>query len=91
MSTPSDPKLPLLISVAMVAIGLIIAAIGGISSGSITGGIIAALAVIPACWGMVNGMQQKTQGPLAMAIGVFLLALGVAALLIILGIIDWIR
>ena len=38
MTSSSRPQVPLLVSLALVAVGVVIAAIGGITSGSIAGG-----------------------------------------------------
>ena len=75
----------------MVVLGLVIAAIGGFSKGSILGGIIAGLGAIPACYGMWKGIQQETQGTLAMSVGAVLLSLAVGAVLILLRFVDWLR
>jgi hypothetical protein len=75
----------------MVVLGLVIAAVQGFSHGSIAGGIIAALGAVPACYGMWKGIQQETQGTLAMSVGAVLLSLGVGGLLIVLRIIHWLR
>jgi hypothetical protein len=86
-----DSKTPALAAVGMVVLGLVIAAVQGFSHGSIAGGIIAALGAIPACYGMWKGIQQETQGTLAMSVGAVLLSLGVGGLLIVLRIIHWLR
>lgn len=85
----SNTKLPNLAALLFVIIGLLIGAVGGIGNGSITGGIIAALGVIPACWGIWAGMQQKTQGALVWSILLLLLSLVVAGLLVLLRFVDW--
>lgn len=90
MSKPSSTT-PMVATVVFIFAGLIIAALGGISSGSIAGGIVAGLGVIPACWGAWTGIQQESQGPLAMAILLALASLGVGGLLIILKVVDWVR
>lgn len=90
MSKPSA-KTPLLISLALVLLGVIIAAVSGFSNGSIWGGIIAAAGVIPAAWGAWAGMQGETQAGLAGAIGMVLLSLGTGGLLVLLRVVDWIR
>ncbi len=90
MSKPSA-KTPLFISLALVLVGLGLGAVGGFASGSIAGGIIAAAGVIPAAWAAWAGMQGETQAGLAGAIGMILLSLGAGGILIILGIIDWVR
>ncbi len=86
-----DSKTPALAAVGMVVLGLVIAALQGFSHGSIAGGIIAALGAVPACYGMWKGIQQETQGTLAMSVGAVLLSLGVGGLLIVLRIIHWLR
>lgn len=86
----SDSKTPALIAVAMAAVGIIIAAVQGITHGSIAGGVIAGLGAIPACIGMWKGIQQETQGALAMSVGAALLALGVGAVLIVLRVVHWV-
>ncbi|MBL9019320.1 MAG: hypothetical protein JNL83_34350 [Myxococcales bacterium] len=78
------------VALAAVAIGIVIAAVQGITHGSILGGVVAALGAIPACFGMWKGIQQETQGTLAMSVGTVLLALGVAAVLIVLRVIHWV-
>ncbi|MCP4445904.1 MAG: hypothetical protein GY811_11250 [Myxococcales bacterium] len=89
MSKPSA-KTPLLISLALVIAGLVLGAVGGFASGSILGGVIACAGSIPAIWGAWTGMQGETQAGLAGAIGMLVLSLGTGALLILLGIFDWI-
>ncbi len=86
-----DSKTPALAAVGMVVLGLVIAALQGFSHGSIAGGVIAALGAVPACYGMWKGIQQETQGTLAMSVGAVLLSLGVGGLLIVLRIIHWLR
>ena len=85
-----DSKTPVFIALAAVAIGIVIAAVQGITHGSILGGVVAALGAIPACFGMWKGIQQETQGTLAMSVGTVLLSLGVAAILIVLRVIHWV-
>jgi hypothetical protein len=86
-----DSKLPVAISLALIAVGLVIGLLGGFTEGSIAGGVIAACGVIPAMVGLWKGIQQESQGTLAMSVVCVLLSLGVGALLIILRIIDWVR
>ena len=91
MGTPvADSKTPALVAFAMVVIGIAIAAVQGITHGSLVGGVIAAAGAIPACYGMWKGIQQETQGTLAMSVGTVLLSLGVAAVLIVLRVIHWV-
>lgn len=86
-----DSKTPAFAALGLVVLGLVIAAIQGISHGSIAGGIIAALGAGPACFGMWKGIQQETQGTLAISVGAVLLSLGVGGLLILLAIVNWFR
>lgn len=88
---PPDYKMPILVTAAFVIAGLLIAAVGGFTEGSIAGGIIAGLGVIPALWAMFVGMQQKTQTGLALGILLFFVSIGVAGLLILLRFVDWLR
>jgi hypothetical protein len=83
-------RTPAYIAFAMVGLGILIAAMQGLTKGSIAGGVIAACGAIPACFGMWKGIQQETQGTLAMSVGAVLLALGVGAVLIILRVIHWV-
>jgi hypothetical protein len=84
-----DSKTPALAAFALVAIGIIIAAAQGITHGSIGGGIIAALGAIPACFGMWKGIQQETQGTLALSVGAVIVSLGAGGVLIVLRVIHW--
>jgi len=91
MGTPvADSKTPVFVAIIAVAIGIVIAAVQGITRGSIAGGVIAALGAIPACFGMWKGIQQETQGTLAMSVMAVLLALGVGGVLIVLRVIHWV-
>jgi hypothetical protein len=92
MGTPvPDSKTPALAALGLVVLGLVIAAIQGFTHGSIVGGLVAALGAIPACFGMWKGIQQETQGTLAMSVGAVLLSLAVGGLLIVLRFVDWLR
>lgn len=88
----ADSKMPAFVAFGLIAAGLVIAAIGqgGVLHGSIGGGILAACGAMPACFGMWKGIQQETQGTLAMSVMAVLAALGVGALLIILRIVYWV-
>ena len=90
MSKPS-PTPPLVIATAFIVAGLVIAAVGGFSSGSTLGGVVAGLGAIPGCWGAWTGMQQETQGSLALSLLLVLASLGIGALLIVLDFVDWLR
>ena len=83
-----DSKTPALAAFGLVAIGIVIAAVGGLTHGSIGGGIVAALGAIPACFGMWKGIQQETQTTLALSVGAVLVSLGVGGVLIVLRIIH---
>ena len=73
----------------MVAVGILIAVTSnGLLHGSIVGGVIAAAGAIPACYGMWKGIQQETQGALAVSVGAVLVSLGVGAVLIILRVVS---
>ena len=92
MGTPvADTKMPAFVAFAMVAVGILIAAVQGITHGSIVGGVIAAAGAIPACYGMWKGIQQETQGTLAVSVIAVLISLAVGGALIVLRVVDWIR
>jgi len=91
MGTSADSKTPAVIAFVLVAIGIAIAAMQGITRGSVAGGVIAALGAVPACFGMWKGIQQETQTTLALSVGAVLLSLGVAAILILLAVVGWFR
>lgn len=79
-------------ALGLAVLGLVIALIqGGISHGSIAGGLIAGLGAIPACFGMWKGIQQETQTTLALSVGAVLVSLAVGGLLIVLRFVDWLR
>ncbi len=91
MTSSAKVQTPLLISLGLVAVGVIIAAIGGITAGSIVGGVGAALGVVPACWAAWAGMQKETQASLGMALLLVFVSLGVGGLLLLLRVVDWLR
>lgn len=86
-----DSKTPAMAAFGLVVLGLVIAAIQGVSHGSIAGGVLAAAGAIPACFGMWKGIQQETQGTLAISVAAVLLSLAVGAVLIILRVIAWLH
>ena len=91
MGTPvPDSKTPAFIAFALVGVGILIAAMQGLTHGSFGGGIVAALGAAPACFGMWKGIQQETQGTLAISVGAVLVSLGVGAVLIILRLVHWV-
>jgi hypothetical protein len=75
----------------LVVVGLLIAVLSGVSHGSIAGGIIAALGAIPACYGMWKGIQQETQGTLAISVTAVIVSLAVGGILVVLRVVDWLR
>jgi len=87
----ADSKTPALVAFGLVILGLMIAAVQGLTHGSILGGVIAASGAIPACLGMWKGIQQETQGTLATSVTAVLVSLGVGGLLILLRVVDWFR
>lgn len=86
----ADSKLPVLISLVFVLAGCSIAAIHGILHGSIGGGIVAAIGALPGLAGMWKGIQQETQSTLALSVGMVIVSLAVGAVLIVLGIVNWV-
>lgn len=86
-----DTKMPALVAFVMVAAGLALAAAQGIVHGSIGGGVIAAAGAIPACYGMWKGIQQETQGTLAVSVTAVLVALAVGGVLIVLRVVSWLH
>ena len=86
-----DSKTPALVAFVMVVTGIAIAAVQGITHGSIAGGVIAALGAIPACYGMWKGIQQETQGTLAVSVLAVLVSLAVGGVLIVLRVVSWLH
>jgi hypothetical protein len=87
----ADSKTPALVAFGLVFLGVLIAAVQGFTKGSILGGLIAAAGAIPACYGMWKGIQQETQGTLAMSVVAVLVSLGAGAILILMRLVDWFR
>ena len=85
-----DSKTPAMAAFGLVVVGIVIAAVQGLTHGSIAGGILAAAGAIPACFGMWKGIQQETQGTLAMSVVAVLASLAVGGVLIVLRIIHWV-
>jgi hypothetical protein len=90
MSAP-DTKLPSLISAGLLAAALVVAILGGFTEGSILGAVLAGLACIPALWGIVNGLQHQTQKAVAAPVLLLFGSIGIAGILLVLKIIDWVR
>ncbi|HET7500745.1 MAG TPA: hypothetical protein VFK02_07070 [Kofleriaceae bacterium] len=86
-----DSKTPVVVAFVMVVAGIAIAAAQGIIHGSLIGGIIAAAGAIPACFGMWKGIQQETQGTLALSVSAVLVSLAVGAVLIVLRVVSWLH
>ncbi|MEM9494029.1 MAG: hypothetical protein AAGC55_33090 [Myxococcota bacterium] len=87
----SETKLPNLVAFLCIIAGLLIGAVGGLGEGSVVGGIVAGFGVVPACWGIWAGMQQKTQGAMVWSLLLLFAALGVGGLLLVLKFIDFLR
>ncbi len=86
-----DSKTPALAAFVLIAFGIVIAAVQGLTRGLRSrGGVIAALGAIPACYGMWKGIQQETQGTLATSVRRGAAALGVGGLLIVLRVVHWV-
>lgn len=85
-----DSKTPAMVAFGMIALGLVIAALQGLTKGSIAGGIIAAAGAGPACFGMWKGIQQEGQGTLALSVVAVIASLVIGGLLIVLRIIHWV-
>lgn len=85
-----DSKTPALAAFGMIALGLVIAALQGLTKGSIAGGIIAAAGAAPACFGMWKGIQQEGQGTLALSVVAVIASLVIGGLLIVLRVIHWV-
>jgi hypothetical protein len=86
-----DSKTPAMAAFGLVVLGIVIAAMQGLTKGSIAGGVIAGLGTLPACFGMWKGIQQETQGTLAISVAAVLASLAVGALLIVLRVIHWLH
>jgi hypothetical protein len=87
-----DSKTPAMAALGLAVLGLVIAVLqGGLTHGSMVGGIIAAAGAIPACFGMWKGIQQETQGTLAISVGAVLACLAVAGVLIVLRVVYWLH
>ncbi|MBS1120219.1 MAG: hypothetical protein H6Q90_2447 [Deltaproteobacteria bacterium] len=86
----TDSKTAAIVAFCLIAIGIAIAAIQGLTKGSIAGGVIAACGAIPACFGMWKGIQQETQGTLALSVIAVLASLAVGGVLIVLRIVHWV-
>ncbi|HRC58601.1 MAG: hypothetical protein IPI49_18025 [Myxococcales bacterium] len=86
-----DSKMPALLAFGFAGIGLVIALITGFSKASIAGGVIAGLGAIPAVFGMWKGIQQETQTTLALSVFAVLVALAMGAILIVVGVISWVK
>jgi hypothetical protein len=90
MTSSNRTQAPLLLALALIAAGVIITALGGITSGSVLGGIVAAIGAIPACYAAWLGMQKETQGSLGIAL-LLVFSLGVGGVLLLLRVVDWLR
>lgn len=92
MSNPvPDSKTPIFVAVGLACAGLLLGIVLSGGGGKLFAGLLAAAGAIPAGVGMWKGIQQQTQTTLAMALGALLLSLGVAAVMIIWAIIQFVR
>ncbi len=91
MTSSNRTQAPLLLALGLIAAGVIVSAVGGLTSGSILGGIVAALGAVPALYAAWLGMQKETQGSLGMALLLVFASLGVGAILVLLRVVDWLR
>ncbi|HTE55058.1 MAG TPA: hypothetical protein VK698_29605 [Kofleriaceae bacterium] len=91
MTSTTRTQAPLLLSLALIAAGVIVTAVGGLASGSIVGGIIAACGAVPALYATWLGMQKQTQSSMGMALLLVFASLGVGTLLLLLRVVDWLR
>jgi hypothetical protein len=90
MSETPNGKTPPLIAAALILVGILVGVLTRSPGGLIAGGVVAAAGSAPAGYGLWVGMQQKTQASLAMAILTLIGSLAVGALLVVIGLIDWI-
>jgi hypothetical protein len=87
-----DSKTPAMAAFGLAVLGLVIAVLqGGLWHGSMVGGVIAAGGAIPACYGMWKGIQQETQGTLAISVGAVIATLAVGGALIVLRVVYWLH
>lgn len=91
MAASSNPQVPMFVSLALIIAGVAIAAVGGLTSGSVIGGVVALVGAVPAAWAAWAGMQKETQASLGMALLALFASLGVGAILILLKVVDWLR
>lgn len=89
MTQVPSSKTPHIATLACIAVGVIVTLIVGGFSGGLIGGLVAAAGVVPSGYGVWLGMQKESQGSLAISLLLGLAAVGVGALLLILGIVDW--
>ena len=87
----ADSKMPVFVALGLILVGLIIAAANGLVHGSVGGGILAAAGALPAVFGMWKGIQQETQGTLAISVIAVLASLAIGALLIVLRVVSWLH
>jgi hypothetical protein len=92
MADDKSVAVPLVISLVLVVAALAIATMGGgILKGSILGGLLALAAAVPAGYAAWKGTQGDKQQRLLGGMVLMLISLGVAAVLIVAKIIDWVR
>ena len=92
MANPApDSKLPAYAAFGFIAVGLALGALFGIAHGTLLGGVLAGMGVIPALLGMWKGIQQEKQGTLALSVIAVLMSLCIGGALIVLRIIYYIH
>ncbi len=88
MTTPvPDSKTPVFIAVGIAAVALLLGLLTSSGGAKILLGLVAAGGCIPAGVAMWKGIQQETQTTLGMGVLALFLCLGVAAVLLVWGII----
>jgi len=91
MTDTPDSKTPVYVALAFGIAGLVLGLVLGSGGGKLVAGLIAAAGAVPAAIGMWKGIQQQTQTTLGMAMLSLLFALGVAGVMIIWAIIQFVR
>ena len=84
--------LPLMAGFVLLLVAVIVAAVTGISHGSIGGAVIAIFGVIPGAYAAWVGIQNKdSQANLLFGILIVLASVALAGLLILLRFVSWLR
>jgi hypothetical protein len=92
MSNPvPDSRFPVVVALGLASIGLLLGLVLSGGGGKLAAGLIAGCGAIPAAVGMWKGIQQSTQTTLALSLVALLVSLGVAAVMIIWAIVQFVR